>query len=62
MKDELDLKYQDHAKHITGPCRMPERQGVYCDCYTKCEKCGWNYFVEEKRKEKIKEKMSTNVQ
>lgn len=56
--DPIDLEYKHHAKNITGACRMPDRKGVFCDTYTKCDKCGWNYFVEEKRKERIRENCS----
>ena len=52
--DELDVKFKKHFKNITGHCRMAEREGVYCDIFTNCDKCGWNWFVEEKRKEKIR--------
>ena len=54
--DKIDLKYKNHAKHITGACRMPGRKGVFCDSYSECDKCGWNYYVEAKRKDRIREK------
>lgn len=58
--DYLDCRYQIHARTIIGACKEDGRKGVYCDKDSnwECDKCGWCYATEEKRKEQIRKKLT----
>lgn len=53
---------QNHNRQITGPCKEHGRTDVFCDSSSKCSTCGWNYDVEAKRKEKIRELLQKTQQ
>lgn len=54
---DIKTKLQNHSNAITGPCKEYGRNDVFCDSFSSCEKCGWNYDVEAKRKSAIREKL-----
>lgn len=43
-------------------CPFRETTAVWCTTPGECKNCGWHPLVEDRRKEKIREKMSLNVQ
>ncbi len=54
--DELDKLIMKHSSNVTGKCKFFREEGsVDCDAFSRCETCGWNPAVEEKRKKKIRE-------
>ncbi len=48
------MNWTDEELFITG-CTY-RRRGVICQDKTKCDKCGWNPAVEQKRKEIVRER------